>query len=226
MSKIRYIIGQSCGSDFSVSRLEINVFGQTFDTLSANRNDVILAFRALKSVFKLKTQTLYPPLSRTQFIPFYVLKSMFLFKIRHFIRHSHGTQFGISRHKWKRLSSFGCKKKNPLRVYFGLWEFYFWHMVLNFWYLPVISGFLLVDFRPLEIEFQLLVVDFGLWQSLLSAIRFQAPLGVQFLLFEVILVLWESILGRFKSILDLQERCWPLKDNFVPLRFVFCQWES
>ena len=53
-SKFRHFIRHSCGPDFSVSPIEIHVFGQKLDTLSATRVDSKLAFRALKSVFKVK----------------------------------------------------------------------------------------------------------------------------------------------------------------------------
>ena len=40
--------------DFSFSRLKIDVFGHKLDTLCATCADTKLAFRALKSVFKVK----------------------------------------------------------------------------------------------------------------------------------------------------------------------------
>ena len=44
----------SRGPDFSFSRLKIHVFGRKLETVCATRADPILAFRALKSVFKVK----------------------------------------------------------------------------------------------------------------------------------------------------------------------------
>ena len=49
----------SRGPDFPLSRLKIHVFGHKLDTLCATRTDPNLAFRALKSVFKIKNYTLY-----------------------------------------------------------------------------------------------------------------------------------------------------------------------
>ena len=40
--------------DISFSRLKINVFGHKLDALCATRSDPSLAYRALKSVFKVK----------------------------------------------------------------------------------------------------------------------------------------------------------------------------
>ena len=40
------------GPDFTISRLKIHVFGHKLDTLCATRADPNLAFRALKSMFK------------------------------------------------------------------------------------------------------------------------------------------------------------------------------
>ena len=57
----------SRGRDFSFSRFKIHVFGHKLDTLCATRADPNLAFRALKSVFKIKNLTLYAPLVRTRF---------------------------------------------------------------------------------------------------------------------------------------------------------------
>ena len=44
----------SRGSAFFFSRLKMNVFGHKLDTLYATRADPNLAFRALKSVIKVK----------------------------------------------------------------------------------------------------------------------------------------------------------------------------
>ena len=44
----------SRGPDFSFLRLKILVFGHKLDTFCSIRLDLILAFRALKSVFKVK----------------------------------------------------------------------------------------------------------------------------------------------------------------------------
>ena len=44
----------SRGLNFSISRLKIHVFGHKLDTLCSTRADQILAFRAFKSVFKVK----------------------------------------------------------------------------------------------------------------------------------------------------------------------------
>ena len=56
--------------DFSFSRLKIHVFGHKLDTLCATRADPNLAFRALKSVFKIKHKTLYAPHALTRFFHF------------------------------------------------------------------------------------------------------------------------------------------------------------
>ena len=53
-SKFRHFIRHSCGPDFPVSPIEIHVFGQKLDTLSATRVDLNLGFLILKSVFKVK----------------------------------------------------------------------------------------------------------------------------------------------------------------------------
>ena len=52
MSKIGHFRCHSRGPDFSVSHLKIHVLGHKLDTLCATRADPNLAFRALKSVFK------------------------------------------------------------------------------------------------------------------------------------------------------------------------------
>ena len=57
------------GPEFSFSRL-IHVFGHKLDTLCATRADPNLAFRALKSVFKIKQKTLYAPHAQTRFFHF------------------------------------------------------------------------------------------------------------------------------------------------------------
>ena len=58
------------GPDFSVSRLKIHILGHKLDTLCATRVDPNLAFRVLKSVFKVKNSTLYAPRARTRFFLF------------------------------------------------------------------------------------------------------------------------------------------------------------
>ena len=66
-SKIRHFIPPSRGPAFFISRLKIPVFGHKLETLCFTRADPILAFCALKSVFKVKNSTLYAPLARTRF---------------------------------------------------------------------------------------------------------------------------------------------------------------
>ena len=46
----------SRGHDFSFSRLKIHVFGYKLDTLCAVRADPNLAFRELKSMFRVKNE--------------------------------------------------------------------------------------------------------------------------------------------------------------------------
>ena len=58
------------GPKYGVSRLKIRIYGQKLDTLGATRADPNLAFRALKSVFKVKNKTLYAPLARARFFRF------------------------------------------------------------------------------------------------------------------------------------------------------------
>ena len=60
----------SRGPEFSFSHLKIHVFGHKLDTLCATRAEPNLAFRALKSVFKIKHKTLYAPHTQTRFFHF------------------------------------------------------------------------------------------------------------------------------------------------------------
>ena len=68
----------SRGPDFSVSRLKINIIGHKLDTLCATRADLNLAFRAIKSVFKVKKIDTLSATHPDAIFPFPALKPMFL----------------------------------------------------------------------------------------------------------------------------------------------------
>ena len=110
--------------DFSFSRLEIHVFEQKLETLCSVRADPILAFRALKFVFKANNQTPYARLARTRIFlltlkihvfshkldtlcstrkdPILAFRALNLYltsQIRHFILPLRGPNFSFSHHK-------------------------------------------------------------------------------------------------------------------------------
>ena len=60
----------SRGPDYSISRPKIHIFGHKLDTLCSSCADQKLAFRGLKSMFKVKYYTLCAPLTQTHFFLF------------------------------------------------------------------------------------------------------------------------------------------------------------
>ena len=101
------------------------MFGQKLDTLSAYRVEVILSFRALKYVFKVKIRHFYPPLVTRA--PDFSVSGIKIHVFGQKLDTSSATRAepNLAFRALNGNASLCSDAQKPLRVYFGLWEFIF-----------------------------------------------------------------------------------------------------